>query len=182
MPDTARIGFLGTGGIASHHLGRLKEIEGVEIVALCDVAEDRAAAAAAQYGGQPYTDYRRMIDQVAMDALYVCVPPFAHSDAEILAAQKGVHLFVEKPVVMQLETGLRILEAIEKAGVLSSVGYSVRYTPAAQAARTFLEGREVAMICASRWGSIPGDEHHWWRDYSKSGGQLLEMATHQLDL
>src|SRR5262245_332942 len=146
MADTARIAFVGTGGIANHHLGRLKEIEGVEIVALCDVAEDRAAAAAAQYGGQAYTDYHRMLDEVATDALYGCVPPFAHSDAEILAAQRGIHLFVEKPVVMQLETGLRILEAVEKAGVMSSVGYGVRYTPGAQTTRAFLNGREIAMI------------------------------------
>src|SRR5256714_7779444 len=117
MPETVRVAFVGTGGIANHHLSRLAEIEGVEIVALCDVAEERAAAAAAKYGGQVHTDYRRMLDEVAMDALYVCVPPFAHRDAEILAAQRGVHLFVEKPVVMQLETGHRILEAVGKAGV-----------------------------------------------------------------
>src|SRR5436305_3707372 len=181
MPETVRIAFVGTGGIANHHLSRLAELEGVEIVALCDVAEERAAAAAAKFGGQVYTDYHRMLDEAAMDALYVCVPPFAHRDAEILAAARGVHLFVEKPVVMRLETGLQILEAVEKAGVMSSVGYGLRYTPAVQAVKAFLEGREIAMVCANRWGGMPGDEHHWWRDYSKSGGQLLEMATHQLD-
>src|SRR5436309_11874534 len=138
MADTASIAFVGTGGIANHHLSRLKEIEGVDIVALCDVAEERAAADAAKYGGQAYTDYRRMLDQVEMDALYVCVPPFAHSDAEILAAQKGVHLFVEKPVVMHLETGLTILDAIEKAGVISSAGYGMRYTPTIQTVKRFV--------------------------------------------
>src|SRR3954447_10408235 len=135
MAETVKVAFVGTGGIANHHLSGLAEIEGVEIVALCDVAEERAAAAVAKYGGQVHTDYRRMLDEVAMDALYVCVPPFAHQDAEILAAQKGVHLFVEKPVVMHLETGLKILQAIEKAGVMSSVGYGMRYTPAVQAVK-----------------------------------------------
>jgi len=181
MPEIARVAFVGTGGIANHHLSRLAEIEGVEIVALCDVAEERAAAAAAKYGGEVHTDYRRMLDEVEIDALYVCVPPFAHRDAEILAAHKGIHLFVEKPVVMHLETGLQILEAVEKAGILSSVGYGLRYTTAVQAVKGFLAGREVAMVCANRWGNIAGDEHHWWRDYARSGGQLLEMATHQLD-
>src|SRR5205823_8427131 len=109
-----------------------------EIVALCDVAQERAAAAVEKYGGTVYTDYRRMLDQVEMDALYVCVPPFAHSDAEILAAQKGVHLFVEKPVVMHLEPGLKILDAIEKSDVISCAGYGMRYTPTIQTVRQFL--------------------------------------------
>lgn len=181
MPETVKVAYVGTGGIANHHLSRLREIEGVEIVALCDMVEQRAVATAEKYGGKVFTDYRRMIDEVDMDALYVCVPPFAHSDAEIRAAQKGVHLFVEKPVVMHLETGLKILKAIEKAGVMSSVGYGMRYMATVQAVKTFLNGREVAMICANRWGGIAGDEHHWWRVYEKSGGQLVEMATHQLD-
>src|SRR5437763_10643389 len=129
MPETVRVAFVGTGGIANHHLSRLAEIGGVEIVALCDVAEERAAAAVEKYGGKVYTDYRRMLDAEEIDALYVCVPPFAHSDAEILAARKGVHLFAEKPVVMHLETGLKILDAIEKSGVISCAGYGMRYTP-----------------------------------------------------
>ncbi|HLV81207.1 MAG TPA: Gfo/Idh/MocA family oxidoreductase [Chthonomonadaceae bacterium] len=181
MLETIKVAFVGVGGIANYHLSRLAEIEGVEIAGLCDLIEQRADTAAEKYGGQVYTDYRRMLGEVEMDALYVCVPPYAHSDAEILAAQRGVHLFVEKPVVMRLETGLPILEAIEKAGILSSVGYQFRHVPEMQAVRAFLAGREVAMICANRWGNIPGNENHWWRVFAKSGGQLLEMATHQLD-
>lgn len=181
MPENVKIAFVGTGGIANHHLTCLKEIEGVEIVALCDIAEARARETAAKFGGKVYHDYRRMIDEVDTDALYVCVPPFAHSDAEVLAAQKGVHLFVEKPVVMRMETGLKVLKAIEKAGVMSSVGYGMRYSPAVQATRAFLKGRDVAMITANRWGGVAGGPDHWWRVYEKSGGQLLEMATHQFD-
>jgi predicted dehydrogenase len=181
MEKSVKIGLVGTGGIARHHLDQLKPLEGVEIAALCDVVEERARAMAEEFGGQVYTDYRRMLGEVEMDALYVCVPPFAHQEAEVLAARRGVHLFVEKPVVMDLEKGLEILEEVEKAGVMSSVGYSMRYTPALQAARRLLEGREIAMIGANRWGGVAGDEHHWWRVYEKSGGQLLEQATHQVD-
>jgi predicted dehydrogenase len=181
MGEQAKIGFVGTGGIARHHLNQLSAEPDVEIVALCDVVEERAREVAGEFGGEAYGDYRRMLDEVELDALYVCVPPFAHESAEVLAAERGIHLFVEKPVVMHLEQGLEILEAVEKAGILSSVGYSVRYTPGLQAARRFVQDREIAMISANRWGGIPGGEDHWWRVYEKSGGQLLEMATHQVD-
>ncbi len=181
MLEKVRIGFVGVGGIAHSHLGRLQEIEAAEIVGLCDVVQERVEEAAAQFGGAVFVDYERMLGEVEMDALYVCVPPFAHERAEILAAERGIHLFVEKPVVMRLGQGLEILEAVERAGILSSVGYSLRYTAPVQAARAFLGDRQIAMLSANRWSGIPGDENHWWRVYDKSGGQLLEQATHQVD-
>jgi predicted dehydrogenase len=181
MAKHTRIGFVGVGGIANNHLKKLKEIEGVEIVGLCDLVEERVQAASKDYGGKVYTNYKKMIDEVDMDGMYVCIPPFAHSDAEILAAQKGIHLFVEKPVVMKLDVGLKILAAIDKAGVMSSVGHGMRYGGSIQALRKWLHGKTIAMVSARRWGNIAGGENHWWRVYEKSGGQLLEMAVHQLD-
>ena len=182
MPEAIKIGFVGTGGIANHHLGNLSQIEGVEIVALCDVVEERAKATAEKFGGRGYTDYHRMIDKEELDGMYVCIPPFAHTDAEILAVEKGFHLFVEKPVVLELETGIKISEAVKKAGVISSVGYGSRYSNAADAAKKFLSERTIGMVACERWGGVPGGPEHWWRVMAKSGGMLHEMATHQVDL
>ena len=162
MPETVKIGFVGTGGIANHHLGNLSQIEGVQIAALCDVVEERAKATAGKFGGEAYTDYREMIEKKDLDGMYVCIPPFAHADAEILAVEKGFHLFVEKPVVLELETGIKISEAVKKAGVISSVGYGSRYSNAADAARKFLSTRTIGMVACERWGGVPGGAEHWW--------------------
>jgi predicted dehydrogenase len=189
MAATVTLGFVGTGGIARHHLGELAKLEGVRIAAVCDVVEERARATAAQHGGAVYSDYARMLEQEKLDAVYVCVPPGAHGNgpggappAEILAAERGVHLFVEKPVCLDLELGVQIRDAIARAGILSCVGYGVRYGAGAEATRRFCEGRVVGMVACDRWGGIPGDANHWWRRMEMSGGQLHEMATHQLDL
>ncbi len=182
MSDSVKIGFVGTGGNANGHLRRLSAIEEVSIVALCDIVEERAQAAATQYGGKAYTDYHRMLDEVEMDAVYCSLPPFAHSDAEIIAAERGCHLFVEKPVVMDIETGIRIAEAIRKAGVMSCVGYQSRYSNIATALRDFLSDKVVGMVACHRWGGIAGGPAHWWRVMDKSGGMLHEQATHQLDM
>ena len=79
-----RIGFVGTGGIANYHLEHLVKIKEAEIVALCDVAEERAKGAAKKYGGTAYSDYKKMLDKEKLDALYICVPPFAHQSQELL--------------------------------------------------------------------------------------------------
>lgn len=175
-----RIGFVGAGGNARGHMTRLSDVEGARIVAICDISEEAAQSAAEEFGGEIYTDHHRMLDEVEMDALYVSVPPFAHTDAELLAAEAGLHLFVEKPVVTEMELGLEILEAIHSAGVLSSVGYQLRLMDSSQRIKSYLTNRTVAMISSHRWGGLPGTP--WWRVMEQSGGQLHEQTTHQVDL
>ena len=180
MKET-KVAFVGAGGNASGHMKRVKEVEGATIVAVCDVVEDRAKAAAEEMGAPAwYTDHRALIDKEDFDALYVSVPPFAHTDAEILAAQKGAALFVEKPVVLDMEKGIEILEAIEKAGVVSCVGYQLRYLDAAQRVKRYLSDKTVAMVSHHRWGGLPGTA--WWRVMEQSGGQLVEQTTHGVDM
>lgn len=174
------VGFVGAGGRARSHMRVLSRIEDVDIVALCDVKEDTAQSAASEFGGAVYTDYREMLDKEDLTAMYVVVPTFAHYDAEILAAQQGVHMLLEKPVVPTMEKGLEILEAVQNSGVLTSVGYQQRYTGGAKQGREFLRDKDVAMALAYRWGGLPGTP--WWRVMAQSGGQLVEQTTHQVDL
>lgn len=174
------VGFVGAGGRARSHMRVLSRIEDVDIVALCDIKEDTAQSAASEFGGAVYTDYREMLDKEDLTAMYVVVPTFAHYDAEILAAQQGVHMLLEKPVVPTMEKGLEILEAVQNSGVLTSVGYQQRYTGGAKQGREFLRDKDVAMALAYRWGGLPGTP--WWRVMAQSGGQLVEQTTHQVDL
>lgn len=174
------VGFVGAGGRARSHMRVLSRLEDVDIVALCDVKEDAAQSAASEFGGAVYTDYREMLDKEDLTAMYVVVPTFAHYDAEILAAQQGVHMLLEKPVVPTMEKGLEILEAVQTSGVLTSVGYQQRYTGGAKQGREFLRDKDVAMAMAYRWGGLPGTP--WWRVMAQSGGQIVEQTTHQVDL
>lgn len=180
MIETAKIGFIGAGGNAQGHMQRVAALEGARITAVCDLSSERAEAAASQYNATAYTDYRRMLGEEEMDALYISVPPFAHYDAELIAAERGLHLFVEKPVALSLEKGLEIWEAIARAGVLSCVGYQLRYTAYVDNVRDFLADKNILMVLARRWGGLVGGP--WWRKMELSGGQLVEQATHNFDL
>ncbi|HID07390.1 MAG TPA: Gfo/Idh/MocA family oxidoreductase, partial [Armatimonadetes bacterium] len=182
MSASVRVGFIGTGGIAMNkHLPKLAELEPVELVALCDVSEERVTTATQCFGGRPYTDYREMLDREELDALFICVPPFAHGDIELRALERGLHLFIEKPVVLDMDVGIAILEAVRKANVLTSVGYSRRYSPIVNAVRELLSTQTIAMVTANRWGGIVMATD-WWRQVDKSGGRLVENATHEVDL
>jgi len=94
-----KVGLVGTGGMANGHLEHLSEIKEVEITSLCDIKRERVEAASKKYGGKIYTDYEKMLKEEKLDALYICLPPFAHENIEILAAEKGTHLFIENLLV-----------------------------------------------------------------------------------
>ncbi len=175
-----RIGFVGTGGIANAHFDALSQVEGVQLVAFCDVDKARAESAAGRSGGQAFDDFKVMLNEVPMDALYVCVPPHAHEGAEELAAEKGIHLFVEKPVARTLERARAIESAIQKSGILSMVGYHFRYMKTTQQAKEKLQGQSVVMAKGAWDGDMPGVS--WWRQHTLSGGQIVEQTTHIVDL
>ncbi len=180
MAKVVRIGFFGAGGIAQHHLNHLKEIPEASVVALCDINAERVKAIADPLGAATYTDSAKMLAESKLDALYICVPPHAHGDIEIRAAQKGLHLFIEKPVNLYLDQAKKAADAIRKAGVFSQVGYSLRYINSAVRLKEFLKDKVVGTAHVFRWNGIPGVP--WWRKYDQGGGQFVEMTTHQLDL
>ncbi|MDM7461424.1 MAG: Gfo/Idh/MocA family oxidoreductase [bacterium] len=175
-----RIGFVGTGGIAQTHFDALSQIEEAQPIAFCDVDFERAQRAAHRFGGRAYTEWHAMLDNEALDALYVCVPPHGHDGAEEAAAERGIHLFIEKPVARTLEQARRIEAAIQKAGVLCMVGYHFRYYGATERAKEQLQGLPVLMVKGAWEGGMPGVP--WWRKHALSGGQLVEQTTHIFDL
>lgn len=177
---TINVGFLGAGIAASWHLENLVTMEGVKVAALCDTAEGQAASMAAQYGGRPYTHYEEMLDKEDLDALYICLPPFAHAEQEIAAAERHIHLLVEKPVTLDPQQGHRVAEAIEQAGVLSSSGYHWRYYNTVDRLQEILAERPIGMVLGRWMGGIWNAP--WWKDRTQSGGQIVEQIGHFFDL
>ena len=91
-----QVGFIGPGGRARGHMRSLAKIKDVVIGAICDIKEETADSAVQEFGGKKYTSYQQMLEREELDAVYVAVPTFAHYDAEVLAAQKDIHLILRK--------------------------------------------------------------------------------------
>ncbi|MCW3056004.1 MAG: oxidoreductase domain protein, partial [Chthonomonadales bacterium] len=85
-----------------------------------------------------------------------------------------------KPVSLYPDQALRALAAIEKAGVMTQVGYQLRYLPHFRQLHALLADKAVGTANVCRWSSLPVKD--WWRRYDQGGGQLVEMTTHQVDL
>ena len=180
---SVRIGFIGTGGIAGTHFNTLSQIDEAQLIAFCDVVAAKAEAAARRFEGKAYTNPGKMLETEALDAVYVCLPPHAHKNAEILVVQNGCALFVEKPLSNNMKTAEKVAAAIVEAGVMTSVGYHFRYHEATERTHNLLTAKNAPQIgmAYARWlGGFPGVA--WWRRLNQSGGQLVEQCTHMIDL
>jgi myo-inositol 2-dehydrogenase/D-chiro-inositol 1-dehydrogenase len=179
MPRT-RVGLLGSGWAARLHARLLSEFADVQVAAVASRHIESAARLAGPLGAAAYADYRTMLDESALDAVFVCVPPDSHGPPELLAAERGLGIFVEKPLGLDVDVPERIAARIRETGVVSSVGYQMRYLDVVDDARGALAGHLPALVRGSWLGGTPGAS--WWVRQERSGGQIIEQATHLFDL
>jgi predicted dehydrogenase len=179
MPVT--IAFVGAGNIAGRHFDTLESRDDADVVAVGDVDEDAATAATERFDAAAYTDWERLFEAATFDALFVCLPPFAHEGQAVAAAERGIDLFVEKPVALDRAYARRVADRVAANDVVAQVGYNWRYSPGVEYARDRLADRTVGYVEGRWWGGVPGGESHWWRHRDRSGGQTVEQATHVFD-
>jgi predicted dehydrogenase len=177
---TVRIGFIGTGGIAQHHMNQLLQIEDVRIACGYDTSSETLIKASKRFEFTPYDDLDKMLDSEVLDCVYICVPPFAHGEIEKKVIERNLPFLVEKPIGINLDTVKEILSLIEKRGIIVSVGYHWRYMDITKEAKELISPEKIGMVLGYWMGGLPMVP--WWRRKEQSGGQFVEQTTHIVDL
>lgn len=193
MPEKSpvRVAFIGVGGIASMHLANLLRMPEADVVALADIdlarIPDTLRLATARMSPpieppviESFDDAGRMLAAAAPDCVFITLPPFAHGEVEYQCIEAGVPMLVQKPVGLDMPTVRGIERAIAERGLITAVGYQTRYSEAADTARELLADRTVGMAIGTYLGGMP--RTLWWRIQEQSGGQVVEQATHVVDL
>jgi len=175
-----RIAMIGAGGIARRHLEVLAREQDVEIVG--HVARTRASAQrhASTFGGRAYDHVAELVGRERPDAAWITVPPDAHGPAERALLAADVPFLIEKPLSADRATGEELARAALSAGALVAVGYHWRALDTIPDLRARLADTPVRMVRGAWHDSMPTPA--WWRKQQRSGGQMVEQATHLLDL
>lgn len=179
-----RAGFIGTGAISRVHLDYLEDRDDVEIVGLCDTRKDVAQEKTARYGGTAYTDYRDMLDNAEVDAVWLCTPPSVRREPLLLCAERGIPVLCEKPVSRDLDVAREIDHELSKHDACVQVGYPFRTMPVVSRL-TGMIADDTIYSGFSFYGcpsSIDMGLRDWIYEKDLSGGGLLDQATHVLDL
>lgn len=178
---TLQIGIIGTGWFGMMHAEKLAKLDGVKVAAFGATSQQKADLAAQKFeGARGYDSIHQMLDDRKLDAVYVCVPPFAHGEIETALIARSIPFLVEKPVGLDEKTPSAILKGIEEKKLITSVGYHFRYMDGTDRARELLRERTALMALGYWMGSMPGVS--WWRKIEGSGGQFVEQTTHIVDL
>jgi predicted dehydrogenase len=175
-----RVAVIGAGGIAARHIGNLLAMPNAQLVGVADLELERATAEAGRGEAKPFQDWRQMLDELRPDALLICVPPFGHGEPELGAVERGIPFFVEKPIAVDLATAETIAAAVADADLVTAVGYHWRYLSIVERARELLADRPAQLAMGYWLDGVP--PRAWWVQQAQSGGQLIEQATHILDL
>ncbi len=186
MPAPLRIGLVGCGrATATLHLPALKGLRGLEAVALADVDAARAREVAAAHGvPRIHADAAALAEDGGVDLVAVCTPPREHAAAAHAALEAGKHVFVEKPLCLDVAEADGLAGAAsERPGQVSAVGFNLRRHRQVVAARAALAQGRIGRLLLIRTHWTAAARPPGWRASAEEGGAVLwEMGVHHLDL
>ncbi|WP_127580228.1 Gfo/Idh/MocA family protein [Paenibacillus koleovorans] len=185
-----RIGIIGTGGIANgKHMPSLKRQGNVDMVAFCDIVEERAVKAANDFGAEGakvYTDYREVLKDGSIDVIHVCTPNYNHAEITIAALEAGKHVMSEKPMAISSVEARAMVEASKRTGKKLTVGYNNRFRSDSQHLKKVCQAGQLGEIYYAKAHAVRRRAVPTWGVFldeeKQGGGPLIDIGTHALDL
>jgi len=201
-----KVGILGVGQRGLQHLATLWSIRKdypLTIVGLCDAWTDNLSPGKikrfvpdySDQNIQVFTQFDKMMSSCTLDALYICLPPSVHNGEVVRAAQAGIHVFVEKPMSLYYDEARDMEDAINASGVISTVGFNLRYHDVYETIRDFLSDKRIVMLSSISHGVLEGhsvkhthteeiggpSNRVWTANYAWSGSAVVEAGIHTVD-
>ncbi len=189
MHNKRRVCVIGCGVISTNHIKPLLENEATELVAVCDIIEERAQARAEMGKCAWYTDYHKMLDELKPDAVHLCLPHYLHSIVAIDCMRAGADVLCEKPMAVSYEEAVRMKQSSEETGRRLGIIFQNRYNAENEAIYAALRSGEMGKLIALRgevcWHRDQAyyNSGAWRSDYATAGGGvIINQAIHTLDL
>jgi len=182
-----RVALLGLGDISNIHLPAIEENEGVQLVAVCDIDESLKSKVP---GVNFYTDYNELLENETVDCVHICLPHYLHLPATKASVEKGVHVFLEKPLGLNAEEGLELVKLEEEyKDVKICVCFQNRFNESFEKLQELVQSGEYGKITGIK-GLVTWfrPESYYqnkpWRGKMKyaGGGVMINQSIHTLDL
>ncbi len=188
--EKVKVGIVGCGGIGTQkHLPALSALDYVEVVAFCDLVEERAKKAAKEFGTEDakvYTDYKELLKDSEIQTIHVCTPNKSHKDISIDALHANKHVLCEKPMAKTAADAKAMLQAAKETGNLLSVGYQNRYREDSRYLKKACQRGDLGEIYFAKAHAIRRRAVPTWgvflNEEEQGGGPLIDIGTHALDL
>jgi predicted dehydrogenase len=180
-----RIGVIGTGFAGSTHARAVAALPGAELRAIAAATIAEAEPLAADLGVRVAPDVPSLCASDDVDLVVVASPTFLHAEHVIAAARAGKQVFCEKPIARTLDDARAMVQACDDAGVRLAIGHVVRFFPEYRRAKELLDAGTLgrpAVATLTRGTLSVGATRAWYLDAAKSGGVVLDLMLHDLDV
>lgn len=181
-----RVGIAGLGLGGAMALGGIDRLGLFEVVAAADLREQALEAFRTRYGGRTYGSVEALCDDPAVEAVWICTPTTLHCEHVQIAAERGKHMVVEKPMAVQVAEALAMVEAADRHGVKLMCGNSASLLPGFRAMRQVVASGSIGGIQAINvwaygdWMFRPRRPEELPTE--AGGGVPYVMAPHQIDV
>lgn len=168
---------IGVGMMGRNHVRIYGLMDNTRLVAVADPSPKALESIGRIYNARVYTDYLQMLDREKPDLVSIAVPTRLHREVAVAAMQRGVHVFLEKPISGDVDEGQQIIDAAQQAGVKLAVGHIERFNPAVIELKKQLDAGQLGRIFqihARRVGPFP--------PRIQDVGVVIDLATHELNL
>lgn len=187
-----KVGVIGCGSIAKYrHLPEYAANEHVEVVAVCDIIEERVNEFAKEYNAKAYTDYKELLADDSIDVISVCLPNYLHAPASIAASNSGKHVLVEKPMATSRKEAEAMIEAAKENGKKLMIGHNQRFVSSHEKAKEIIASGEIGKIYSFRtafghpgpegW-SVDGRDSWFFNKEEAFIGAMGDLGVHKTDL
>ena len=183
--DRVRVGIIGTGKAGFLFGKAVIAASNGELVSLAAATEAEAKDAGDRLGGVPQCtgDWKALLANPDVDAVFICSPTFLHAEMTIAAAMAGKHVLCDKPMCLSVKEADAMIAACDKAGVVFMIGFVERFNAAFRVMKQRIKDGKIGepVMCNSR-RAHPPRKGSWIMDDKQSGGAFLHTGCHNIDL
>jgi len=179
-----KLAVIGVGRIGPVHMENLMRLSDIaEVAAVCDLIKERARNNADIAGSKAYTDYKKMLENEDIDAVYVTTPTNQHDYVVKDCAKAGKHIFCEKPIAENITKAVEMVECAKNNKVKFQIGYQRRFCDEHRGAKKLIdEGRIGKPLIFKSTSKDPFPPPEWALNPDTGGGLYIDMNTHDFDL
>lgn len=181
-----RVAIVGSGGIFKlAHEPAWRQIPQARVIAICDIVKERAEQARAESGVEKaFSSLDELLASDGVDLVDICTPHPSHAELAIKALHAGKHVICEKPMALEAEDAVRMIEASKATGRHLYIGHTRRFDRRWVAVKEQLAAGRIGEPVCARWSerSWAGFAADSWRWDPRNGGVLMDLGVHVADL
>jgi UDP-N-acetyl-2-amino-2-deoxyglucuronate dehydrogenase len=183
------IGIIGTGAIAAKHAKAIESLSGAELLAICSFTADRALAAAEKFGVPGYSDLDAFLAHPGIQIVTICTASGKHLEPAMKAAKQGKHLFIEKPIEINLKRADQLINTARQYKVKLEIVYQNRFSSGfVQLKNAVKDGKLGKLLMGNAYINWFRKEEYYsssdWKGtlIGDGGGALINQGIHTIDL